>query len=253
MLGLFLATQLIGLFVTNHYINKGLPYNIERPRFNEETSFLPIFIIILIGTLIAFIIAKFRAIRLWKVWFFVSVWVTMLISFSVFFNQNIALVIALVLAFFKTFKTNVYLHNFTELFIYGGLAAIFVPILNLFSISILLILIAIYDMIAVWKTKHMVKLAKFQSETQLFAGLLVTYGKKGQNKAILGGGDIGFPLLFLGVILSKYGYIEAIIASVIVTLSLLFLLLISKKDRFYPAMPFLAAGCFIGLLIVSLI
>ena len=33
------------------------------------------------------------------------------------------------------------MHNVTELFIYGGLAAIFVPLFNLFSVIILLLLI----------------------------------------------------------------------------------------------------------------
>jgi len=39
------------------------------------------------------------------------------------------------------------LNNFTEIFIYGAMGAIFVPILNLFSVSLLLIFISIYDFI----------------------------------------------------------------------------------------------------------
>jgi len=55
-------------------------------------------------------------------------------------------------------------------------------------------------------------------------------------------------------LLVEYGMI-AFIVPFIVSLSLLFLLLISKKKKYYPAMPFLAVGCFIGyflLLLVSL-
>ena len=106
-------------------------------------------------------------------------------------------------------------------------------------------------MIAVWKTKHMVKMAKFQTESKLFAGLLVPYGK---NKvAVLGGGDIGFPLLFSGVILKSFGIMEAYIVSVFAALALLLLLVFSEKKKFYPAMPFISAGCFLGLLVVIIL
>ena len=96
----------------------------------------------------------------------------------------------------------------------------------------------------------MVKLAKFQTEGKIFTGLLIPYDKK---VAILGGGDIGFTLLFSGVILREMGIVAAVIVSSIVALSLLGLFLYSRKNRFYPAMPPLTIGCFIGLLIVKLL
>jgi len=260
LLVLFLAAQLIGLFVTQKYLDKNLPYNVERPKFEEKTSFIQIFLIIIIATAMVFILTRFKAFGLWRIWFFLGVCFTLVISLTIiaeffglsrFVSERLALVVALILAALKIFKPNVYIHNFTELFIYGGLAAVFVPIMNLFSISILLVLISIYDAIAVWKTKHMIKLAKFQSKLKLFIGLLIPYGKK--TKAILGGGDIGFPLLFAGVVLKQFGFIKALIIPFFVGLSLLFLLMIGKKDRFYPAMPFLSAGCFLGYGIVLLV
>ncbi|MAG50725.1 hypothetical protein CL621_03770 [archaeon] len=251
LLALFLCAQVIGLFVTNKYLVKNLPFNLERPQLNEKTSFIQIFIIIIIATALAFVLTRLKAFVLWKIWFFLGVCFTLLISFTVIFGEKIALVIAIILAALKIFKPNVIIHNFTELFIYGGLAAVFVPIMNLFSISILLILISIYDAIAVWKTKHMVKLAKFQTKLKLFIGFLIPYDKK--SKAVLGGGDIGFPLLFAGVILKNFGFIKALIIPVCVSMSLLFLLMIGKKDRFYPAMPFLSVGCFLGYGVILLI
>lgn len=247
LLGLFIGAQLIGLYITKRYTAiENLPYNIERPEFEKETSYIPLFSIILIATLIAIIMAKFKAVRLWKFWFFLSVWLTLIIAFGAFVNQNIALVLGLGLAYLKTFRQNVIAHNFSELFIYGGFAAIFVPVLSVLSISILLILIAIYDGIAVWKTKHMIKLAKFQTNLKIFAGLLIPYGKKEEHTAILGGGDIGFPLLFSGVMLVEYGWLRALTVTLFVSIALLWLLLAGEKNKFYPAMPFIAAGCFAG-------
>ena len=87
----------------------------------------------------------------------------------------------------KIFKPNFWIQNLTELFIYGGLAAIFVPFFNIWSVSILLILIALYDAYAVWKSKHMITLAKSQMEAKVFSGLLIPYsiGRKVKGKIIV--------------------------------------------------------------------
>ncbi len=255
LIGLFLGSQLLGLWITERYsARETLPYNIERPEFEKETSYIPLFTIILVATLIAIIIARFKAVRLWKVWFFLSVWLTLIIAFSAFIPENISLIIAGLLAYLKTFRQNIIAHNFSELFIYGGFAAICVPILSIVSFSILLILIAIYDAIAVWKTKHMIKLAKFQSDMKTFAGLLIPYDNKAESRtAILGGGDVGFPLLFSGVVLVEQGWIAALIVTLFVSTALFWLLMAGEKNKFYPAMPFIAAGCFIGLLVTYFI
>jgi presenilin-like A22 family membrane protease len=277
MVGLFFITQLIGLAVINNYVTvehvvkeevfiedgkevlrevvvqeetvEALPYGIERPEIREKTGYLQIAFAIIIATVLAMILLKFQAMRLWKLWFFLSVFFTLMIAFNAFIPQIFALLLALVFASLKTFKNNVIMHNFSELFIYGGLAAIFVPVLSVTTIIVILFLISIYDYIAVWKSKHMVKLAKFQVRIKLFAGLLVPYGKK---SALLGGGDLGFPLLFAGVLFKSFGWL-ALVSVVTSTLTLGFLLWISEKNKFYPAMPFLTVGCLIGFIIIKLV
>ncbi|MEK6826566.1 MAG: presenilin family intramembrane aspartyl protease [Nanoarchaeota archaeon] len=250
MIALFLAAQFIGLIVVDKLTDEELAFGIQRPEFDRNTGFIHIFAIIIIVTVVALIIAKFNAVRLWKFWFFLSLAVVLTISLSAFVNEYIALFIALLGAYFRVVNPQIIVHNISELFLYGGLAAIFVPVLNIFSISILLILIAVYDAIAVWKTKHMVHLAKFQSKLKLFAGILIPYGKK--RAAILGGGDIGFPLLFSGVVVREYGNV-GLIVPLVVALSLFLLLYFGNKEKFYPAMPFLTVGCFAGLLIANVL
>jgi len=251
LLALFLSAHLVGLLIVRHYLpeEQQLPLNIQKPQLEEQTSYLPIFLAILLASLLALLLIKFQALGLWKLWFFLSVIFTLTIAFASFLPQLLALGFALILAFFKIIKPNLIIHSFTEIFIYGGLAALFVPVLNLFSVILLLALISLYDMIAVWKTKHMVSMAKFQAKQKLFAGFYIPYKKKA---AILGGGDIGFPLLFSAVLLKHFGWPAAVLGIVLSAAALLLLLLLSKKNRFYPAMPFLAAGCFIALGIVSI-
>jgi presenilin-like A22 family membrane protease len=172
--------------------------------------------------------------------------------------------------------------HFSQVFVYGGLAAIFVPWLNVFSGVMLLIIISVYDMIAVWQSKHMVKLAEFTTESKVFAGLAVPYDKasgkishvvssnlvakkKGKvRNAILGGGDIGFPLLFAGAVMQSImiqnvfwiGFLKSLIIPVFSTIALGFLFFKGQKNKFYPAMPFISIGCFVGygvLLLVNML
>lgn len=244
---LFFLAQVIGLLITNYYMDKELPYGIERPSINTEKPILSasyIFLVILLATIIIIVFAKFNISFLWKVWFFMAVVVTLSISLSTILNNIIAFILALALAFFKVVKRNIILHNLTELLIYGALAAVLAPVLNITIGIILLVIISFYDIIAVWGTKYMVKLAKFQTKLKLFAGLMIPYKN---NIAILGGGDIGFPLIFTGILLRDYGF-KSIIITVTATIALFILLYKAEKKKYYPAMPFIAFGCLIGYL-----
>ena len=212
----------------------------------------------------------------WKLWFFLAVFSTVSIAFAAFMPQAAAIILAFMLALAKIYRPAAVLNNFTEIFIYGGLAAMFVPVINLFAAFALLFLISIYDIIAVRHTKHMVKLAKFQAKSRVFAGLLLLYGKgkgiaaegkgiiKDREKgkiAVLGGGDIGFPLLFSGAVMKELmlvnsetiGFLKALIIPVFVTLALVYLLITGEKDKFYPAMPYLAIGCVFVYLVILLL
>lgn len=265
---LFLSSHAMGLVIVDKYLPKelpsgeiterDLPLNIERPELKEEISYLPIFLIMLFASIIALLFIKLQLFRLWKFWFFLSIFLTLTIAFNAFVSQVYAVILALVLALLKLFRQSIIINNLVEIFIYGGLAAIFVPLFNITSIFILLILISIYDAYAVFKSKHMIKLAKFQTKAKVFTGLNIPY-KVGEGKkkrfatAILGGGDIGFTLFFSGVILKEFNFVSALITSFVIMLSLLFLLFYGKKGKFYPAMPVLSLGCLIGYLIVKFI
>lgn len=247
---LFLGAQYIGIYINHIYQTKELPLNIQRPEIRGTAASLSILPIIIFMTILILLLAKFKLRKIWKAWFFLAVWFALVISLAAFVDVKLAMVIALLGAVFKVIEVDIYVHNITELFIYGGLVAIFAPIFTPFSVLVLLFLISVYDMIAVWSTKHMIKLAKFQTSLKVFAGLLVPYGKN--KAAILGGGDIGFPLLFTVVIYKSLG-LSALVIPLFVALALFLLLVKGKKDKYYPAMPYLSAGCIAGYFIAYLI
>ena len=255
LLVLFLVAQIFGLIITTQYPSeKQLPLGIERPALEKDTSFISIFLFILLATVIALILLKFALFQLWRFWFFLSIFFTLTISFAAFVPEMWAVVAGLVLAVWRVLKPNFIIHNATELFIYGALAAIFVPLLSIISIGILLLLISLYDYIAVRKTKHMVALAKMQGKQRVFAGLVIPNGK---DVAILGGGDVGFPLLFAGVVMTQLGLGLFDWRTYLVPLCTAFMLfalfVFGERKKFYPAMPYLTTGCFLGLGLVLLV
>lgn len=256
MVILFFAAQLIGLSVTQSYIDveasmesgetvwKDLPsvagVKVDRPDVEPETSIWYIMIAVVIGTMLILLIIKYGKMLLWKLWFFMAIVLCLQIALSAFITPLIAFILALLAGWYKVFKPNLYLHNLSELFVYGGLAAIFVPILNVFYAFVLLVVLSVYDMYAVWKSKHMVKMAKFQTESGIFAGLMLPYQlpkltgkvKKKVRTAVLGGGDIGFPLIFAGTVMVDSGYMDAVIVAIGASLALCGLLWAGQKDKF---------------------
>ncbi|MBW3014712.1 hypothetical protein KY335_05760, partial [Candidatus Woesearchaeota archaeon] len=60
------------------------------------------------------------------------------------------------------------------------------------------------------------------------------------------GGDMAFALLFTGVAMRYVGFTYALIIPIFTTVALGYILIKGRKDRFYPAMPFISAGCLIG-------
>ena len=49
------------------------------------------------------------------------------------------------------------------------------------------------------------------------------------------------------------GFLKTLIIPVFVTFALLYLLITGEKDKFYPAMPYLAVGCVLGYLAILLL
>ncbi|MGM5487568.1 MAG: presenilin family intramembrane aspartyl protease [Nanobdellota archaeon] len=296
LVALFFVAQVAGLLITSQHLphlttsesgditihneTATLPGGAERPQTESETQTL-IFIVgaILFGTILLLILIRFRLRRVWKGWFYVAITLCLYISIASFLPERYhiyALIAGIIFAYFKIIKHNIIIHNVTEIMIYGAIGALFVPMehMNLLVAILLLVIISLYDMFAVWQSKHMVKLAEFQTQSKVFAGLFIPYSgdkvakpkaakqpettKTKETKvhnAILGGGDIAFPLIFSGVImkglLQEMQFMPAFLLTLIVSLSAtiaLFILFVkAEKGKFYPAMPFISAGCFVGL------
>ena len=158
ILVLFIIAQFIGLYVTNHYADGTnvlpLGLNPERPQTAPEYySFLFTVIFSFICAIILFfILTKWKIESVLRIWLLLVVTIALSVSIGSILSLLtkyfliFSFLIATTLAILKIYQRNFILHNLTELIIYPGVAAVFVPILNPYTMLALLILISIYDM-----------------------------------------------------------------------------------------------------------
>jgi presenilin-like A22 family membrane protease len=294
---MFVIAQCIGIFVNHAYAptvittyntttnshenhtDYNFPQGFEPPEDVKPVSALTSIIIALVVAIcVMLLLMKLKAETFLRWWFFVVIIIGLFISIHAFlmkisYAYFIALGVAIVLAYFKVFKRNLWVHNFTELLVYPGIAALFVPILSLWVVIILLIIISIYDMYAVWHAGFMQKMAKYQiQKVRVFSGFFVPYLLPGQRAAlkkaketgkglkkikvqfaILGGGDVVFPIMLSGVLVTQGLIIPALIVTLGATVALATLFYLSKKGHFYPAMPFITTGCLVALIVSTII
>jgi len=307
LLAMFFVTQLIGIFVVSHYQPKtiqlitsdgnstnvttfNLPYGMDPPQDVQPKGVADIAIsfaiVFFIAVVLMLFLMKYKADILIKVWFFVVVILAIGTTLNSIINKIpyaslIAVFLAAPLAYYKIFKRNLIVHNLTELIIYPGIASIFIAMLvswtktPILAVSIILILISLYDMYAVWHSGFMQRMAQYQiNNLRIFTGFFIPYigkkqkeaikaakssPKKMKNKkvnvsvAILGGGDVVFPIILAGIAFITLGLIPALIISLGATLALAGLFWLSEKGKFYPAMPFISAGCFVALGVIYLL
>jgi presenilin-like A22 family membrane protease len=119
---------------------------------------------------------------------------------------------------------------------------------------ILLAAFSVYDIIAVYKTKHMVKMAKNMIDAGAIFGLVIVT-KKPKDFMILGSGDILLPLILASTV-AIYSIPGAVIVSTFAAAGLFVThLLFSNQKRRKPmaALPPIATLSIIGYLVATLL
>ena len=148
----------------------------------------------------------------------------------------------------------------------AGIGALFgLTVTPLFAV-ILLAVLSIYDIIAVYKTKHMISMAKAMIESKAIFGFVIPSKLKlvterlnnvtpGDNFMILGSGDIVMPLILTSSV-AKTSLAGSVIV-LIFSLAGLFLthLIFTNQNKKRPmaALPPIAALSIIGYLIFYII
>lgn len=176
----------------------------------------------------------------------------------------IPLIIVLIIFLFK--KTSLLLHNAALLFAAAGIGAGLGMQLTPLAVVLLLAIFSVYDFIAVYKTKHMVKMAEVMLEHRAILGIVVPQKisdfraqlkevEPGGRFLVLGAGDIVFPLILVVSVL-PFSVVDSLVVAIFSLIGLLagFLIFISKKERTpMPALPPIALFSVIGYLLTILV
>jgi presenilin-like A22 family membrane protease len=200
-----------------------------------------LFIGFIIALTLLVLLIKFKLINIWRAWYTLAVLLSITLTFSIILAPFYAFLIAILFTVTKMLHKTAISHNLTELFIYPGLAILFTPHFNVLSVSLLLVIIAVYDMFSVWRSKHMIMLAKAQEKADMYTGYYLPMNK---GHIFLGGGDIAFPMLFTSVMFHAYGW-TALIIPFFTTAAVYSLF--KLKQKYFPAMLVLSLACLLTL------
>lgn len=129
-----------------------------------------------------------------------------------------------------------------------GIAALMGISLTIMPVIAFLVLLSIYDVLAVRKTKHMQVIA--EDVYQKGGSQIFTFDTK-EETFVLGAADIILPSILVISAYFNYSYVEALLASVFALAGLL----LATRQKEAPALPYASLGIlgfFIGYLIQAL-
>ncbi|MCX6798625.1 MAG: presenilin family intramembrane aspartyl protease [Candidatus Diapherotrites archaeon] len=196
---IFIITQMLGLFVGASLVQAISAGELEQPTIATDNPDDPLnsialflYLLFFTGMLLLFM-RFFKGRHLFKWMEAIVVFSASLIVFSAFL-PGLSLMFAIFLTALRlALPEEVLLRNITAIIAIAGVGALLGVSLGVIPIVILLLLLACYDFIAVFKTKHMVKLAKEITGRNLaFTVAMPTPSHQFE----LGTGDLVMPLLF---------------------------------------------------------
>ena len=236
-----------------------------------QISFPQFILNFLLATLFIFLILRFIKFEkekgtIFKILFILAVSFGGLLFLETWLPEPLSLIFVFVLIFWWLKKPSVLIQDLLIILGIAGTGSILGLSLNPLMVILLLVIFSIYDFIAVYKTKHMVRMAKAMLESRAILALVIPpniFGfreslekiQPGGKFLILGGGDIAFPLIF-SVSLIPSGIFNSLIVALFSLIGLFasFWFFTKQKERKpIPALPPIALFSIIGYLIVSIL
>jgi len=198
---LFVLTQVIGLAVATNLIHSNVQTGIVSSNPEDIKNSFGLFFYILLFTVVLLIFLRFfKGKSFFKFFEIAAIFGTSIIVFNALL-PSLSLMFSLLLVFARIFLAeNILIKNIASMIAVAGAGSLLGVSLGIIPTIIFIIILAIYDVIAVFGTKHMVTLAKAISSQNLS----FTYSLFGEDHIFqLGTGDIVIPLLFSASVLKK--------------------------------------------------
>lgn len=248
--------------------------SLSTPSFITIGQFLIAFLFVTVFVL--FLIKTKYGGKILQALFIIGMFAGAEIIFRVWVSDGTAIILAAAVILARFLAPRIIIHNIVMIIAICGVAINFGLNIDPFDAVLLLIVIAVYDFLAVYLTGHMVKM--FRSTVSMgtvfamiipdrFSNLAMSVKEveKGRDLSThrlipndfvyLGGGDLAFPLILGISAAARYGAVSAIFVLVGAVIGLLALNLIftaQKEKKPMPALPALAVFSILGFL-VSLI
>lgn len=262
---LFGLTQFLGLYVARELLPR-----LEPGLTKDITDFSISDVVILAAAVffIYFISSKLPRLSafLYKIFLTVIIFSMAEMTLGVWFSPNLAFLAAglLVIAFWLW--QTVLVQDLVILLTLAGVGALFGSALTPLTAVYILVIMSFYDIIAVYKTGHMIKLAEMMVQSRAIFGFVIPSSiadfkssmktvQPGEQFMILGSGDVVLPLI-LSASLVKISLPQSIIVAIFSIFGLLvmnYLFANQKVRRPMAALPPIAAASILGYLLVSIL
>lgn len=226
-IGMFLTTQVLALWTGFAMLQAGVREAVVIESTSEGVSLF--FTSLLLATAMLILILKYLKFPIiYKLMFAWLIIIGSTTVFSTFLPGLVALGFAFMLAGLRFWKPIVLIQNLCLILAIAGVGPQLAMFFRTTTVLIVLILTSIYDYIAVFKTKHMVKMFEgMSSQGTPFALIIPSKGKLTDSISsepledkkrdpdafyMVGTGDIAFPAVFAVALLGDFGLVAAIAA-----------------------------------------
>ncbi len=233
-----------------------------------HVSLINFLIYILLGTIFILFVSKHQKIShyFFPIFFALIIFSGSEILFSAFLSKQLVFFAALLITLLRFFYPRIWTHNLAIILSIAGVGIILGFEIEPKSVLILLVILSVYDYIAVYKTKHMVKMAKAMIDRHVLLGLIIPESgtdfkkhireaKPHQGFVFLGGGDIALPLIF-AVSMARQSLSSGFIIIIFALLGLFanhYFFTHQKEPKPMPALPLISAMVIVGYILIKFI
>lgn len=262
-LGLFLACQLLGIVWLIFFIEKNqLMLSNAMQQSYSVIEFL--FYFLIVSLMVWLLSMKTKRLGFLKFIFNFSVFLGVFLFFEGIFYFPFSLVFFIIILVLRLSWSSVWVHNLILVLALAGIAPSLGVFLTFPAAVLLFGLLAIYDFIAVFYTKHMVTMFKKMGNAKVFFAFIMPLKKQDLNNKIndvdflgkyvfLGTGDVALPLIILVTAFQAgMNIFLVMVAGVMIGLIILIILFL-KYRRPIPGLPPLAIGVLLGFLVTFII
>lgn len=264
---IFSFTSALAIFSTFKFLKIVKEEGIDIPQISP-LQFLASFLVLVLFIILVILLPKSNRIKsfIYNFLFVGASLYGLLIILSTFLSDYWTFILAGLIFLLWSYFRNILFHNILMIFAIAGISVPLGLSFDPHSMIILLLIFSIYDYIAVYKTKHMVKMAKSMMKTGSIAAFYIPQKikdlilktkevKPQQGILILGGGDIAFPLLFV-ISAARISYFMAAMIAIFALLGIIFsnfLFLFQKEKKPMPALPPISLFAILGYIIAALV